>query len=101
MDSGEVPEELQDLTEIEKMLIAQVFFMMSVYRLRGGQHRYRRNVINFSQDVQEFATKLPQNSSLLDVLVIRHQSASNLEAYRDFNVRRAKITRTLYWLKEN
>ena len=36
MDPGEVPDELQDLTEIEEMLIVQVFTVMSVYRLRGG-----------------------------------------------------------------
>ena len=36
MDPGEVPEELQGLTDIEEMLIAQVFTVMSVYRLRGG-----------------------------------------------------------------
>jgi len=35
MDPGDVPEELQGLTEIEEMLIAQVFTVMSVYRLRG------------------------------------------------------------------
>ena len=35
------------------------------------------------------------------MLVIRHQSASNSEAYRDFNVRHVKIARALYWLKEN
>jgi hypothetical protein len=75
---------------------------MSVYRLRGGQHGYRGNVISFPQDVQEFATHLPRNPSLLDVLVIRRQSASNNSAgYRDFKVRRAKVTRALYWLKGN
>ena len=58
MDPGEVPDELQDLTEIEEMLIARVFPVMSIYRLRGGQHGYRGNVINFPQDVQEFCTKL-------------------------------------------
>jgi hypothetical protein len=58
MDPGEVPEELQSLTEIEEMLIARVFPVMSVYRLRGGQHRYCGNVINFPQDVQEFASHL-------------------------------------------
>ena len=47
MDPGKVPEELQGLTEIEEMLIAQVFTVMSVYRLRGGQHGYCENVINF------------------------------------------------------
>ncbi|GES94568.1 uncharacterized protein LOC113214430 [Rhizophagus clarus] len=30
-----------------------------VYRLRGGQYEYCGNVINFSQDVQEFVSRLP------------------------------------------
>ncbi|PKK75534.1 hypothetical protein RhiirC2_863195 [Rhizophagus irregularis] len=91
MDPGEVPDELRDLTEIEEMLVA----------LRGGQHGYRGNVINFPQDVQEFASKLPRHPSLLDVLVIRRQSASNAEAFRDFKVRRDKVTQALIWLKQN
>ncbi|CAG8830479.1 21829_t:CDS:1, partial [Gigaspora margarita] len=47
MDPGEVPEELQGLTEIEEMLIAQVFSVIVVYRLREGQYGYRGNIINF------------------------------------------------------
>ncbi|CAB4420703.1 unnamed protein product [Rhizophagus irregularis] len=101
MDPGEVPDELRDLIEIEEMLVARVFPVMLVYRLRGGQHGYRGNVINFPQDVQEFASKLPRHPSLLDVLVIRHQSASNVEAFRDFKVRRDKVTQALIWLKHN
>lgn len=54
MDPGDVPEELKGLSEIEEMLIAQVFVVMSVYRLRGGQNGYRGNVINFPQDIHEF-----------------------------------------------
>ncbi|CAG8721900.1 10501_t:CDS:2, partial [Racocetra fulgida] len=53
---GDVPEELQGLTKIEEMLIAQVFPVMVVYRLCGGQHGYRGNVINFPQDIEEFTT---------------------------------------------
>ena len=56
MDPGKVPEELQGLTEIEEMLIARVFPVMSVYKLRGGQYGYHGNVINFPQNVKEFAT---------------------------------------------
>ncbi|PKC56912.1 hypothetical protein RhiirA1_499427 [Rhizophagus irregularis] len=59
MDPGEVPDELQGLTDIEEMLIAQVFTVMSVYRLRGGQNGYKGNVINFPQDVREFTRRLP------------------------------------------
>ncbi|RGB24473.1 hypothetical protein C1646_773050 [Rhizophagus diaphanus] len=76
MDPGEVLDELQNLTKIEEMLIARVFPMMLVYRLRGGQHGYH-------------------------VLVIRYHSASNPEAFRDFRVHRNKIIHALNWLKEN
>ena len=54
MDPGEVPDELKSLTEIEEMIIAQVFTVMTVYRLRSGQNGYSGNVINFSQDVEAF-----------------------------------------------
>ena len=71
MDPGEVPDELQGLTEIEEMLIAQVFTVMTVYRLRGGQNGYRGNVINFPQDIKGFTDRLPRNPTSLDVLVVR------------------------------
>jgi hypothetical protein len=63
MNPSEVPEELQGLTEIEEMLIAQIFPIVTVYCLHGGQYAYRGNVINFPQDVLEFATRLPRNPS--------------------------------------
>lgn len=71
MDPGEVPKELRGLTQIEEMLIAQIFPIISVYYLRGGQYAYRGNVINFPQDVQEFATRLPRRlMSLLCVIAL-------------------------------
>ena len=100
MDPGEVPEELQGLTEIEEMLIARIFPIVSVYCLRGGQYAYRGNVINFPQDVMEFASHLPRNPSSLDVLVVQRQSA-NGQAFQNFNVRRTKVACALRWLKEN
>ena len=101
MDPGDVPEELQGLSEIEEMLIARVFPVMSVYRLRGGQYGYRGNVINFPQDVEEFATHLPRHPSSLNVLIVRRQSANNSAIFRDFKVRRDKVARALWWLKKN
>jgi len=90
MDPGEVPEELKELSEIEEMLIAQVFVVMSVYRLRGGQNGYRGNVINFPQDIHEFTKQLPRHPSSLDVLVIR-RSTNESTAHKDFHVRREKV----------
>jgi ATP-dependent DNA helicase PIF1 len=82
------------------MLIAQVFPVISVYNLRGGQYAYRGNVVSFPQDVQEFVTRLPRNPSSLDALIVRHHS-TNGSAFRDFCVRRKKITQALHWLKIN
>src|SRR5581483_4523617 len=101
MDPGKVPDELKALTEIEQMLISQVFTVISVYRLRGGQTGYRGNVINFPQDVLGFTSRLPRNPSTLDVLVVRRQSPNDPNAFRDFAVRRSKVGRALIWLKEN
>ncbi|CAG8815554.1 7212_t:CDS:1, partial [Gigaspora rosea] len=84
IDPGKVPEELQKLTEIEEMLIAQVFPIMIVYRLRGRQHRYSGNVINFPQDVEEFTTQLPRHLFSLSVLIVRWQSERDPVAFRDF-----------------
>src|SRR2546423_7572783 len=101
MDPGVVPEELKGLTEIKEMLIAQVFTVMTVFRLRGGQTGYRGNVINFSQDIHEFTIRLPRHPSSLDVLVIRRQSASDSPAFRDFIVRQDKVANALLWLNAN
>ena len=86
MDPGDVPNELQGLTEIEEMLIAKVFTVISVYKLRGGQYGYKGNVINFPQDVKEFTTRLPREPSSLEVLIVRRQCESDLKAFRDFTV---------------
>ena len=95
MDPGEIPEDLKGLTEIEEMLIAQVFTVMTVYRLQGGQNGYRGNVINFPQDIQEFTKRLPRKPSTLDVLVVRRQSSNESTAFKDFNVRRGKVSKAL------
>src|SRR5688572_15812594 len=74
---------------------------MSVYRLHGEQHGYRENVINFNQDIHEFTTRLPRNPSLLDILVVCHQSPNDPTVFKDFNVQRSKVCSALLWLKKN
>ena len=86
MDPGEVPEVIKGLTEIEEMLIAQVFTVITVYRLKGRQNGYRGNIINFPQDVRTFTTQLPRDPSTLNVLLVRRQSANDSNKFRDFTV---------------
>ena len=101
MDPSNVSDKLKALIEVEEMLIAQVFTVMSVYRLSGGQYGYRGNVINFSQDIREFTKRLPRTPSSIDILIVRRQSADDLTVFRDFIVRQNKVARALAWLKIN
>ncbi len=94
MDSENLSEKLQNLTEIEEMLIAQIFLVILIYYLHGGQYVYKGNVINFSQDVHEFTTRLSRNLTSLDVFVVYQQSA-NGSMFRDFNVHHDKIAQAL------
>ncbi|CAB4435573.1 unnamed protein product [Rhizophagus irregularis] len=101
MHPGDIPEELKNLTEIEKMLIAQTFTIISVYYLRGGQYAYSGNVINFSQDIGEFVSRLPRHPSTLDTLIVCRNSAESSTSFRDFTVRHDKVRKALCWLKRN
>ena len=71
MDPGDVPEELQGLTEIEEMLVAQIFPIVSVYCIRGGQHAYCVSVNLSSRCIRVFNT----TPSLLDILIMCCRSA--------------------------
>ena len=75
MDPGSVPAELQGLSEVEELLIARAFPIMSIYRKHGGQRGYNGNVLNLPEDTQGFLNSLPPNVGGLPILVIRKQGA--------------------------
>ena len=99
MHPGDVPPELQGLTQVEEMLISAVMPMMSLYHLPYGQYGYSGHVINLPQDVSTFTSTLPRSPSQLDVLIVRKQDAHG--AHKDFRVRRTKIYSALLWLKSH
>ena len=69
MDPGSVPAELQGLSEVEELLIARAFPIMSIYRKHGGQRGYNGHVLNLSQDIQGFLNSLPANVNDLRVTI--------------------------------
>ncbi|KAK3916447.1 ATP-dependent DNA helicase [Frankliniella fusca] len=99
MDPGEVPKELQDLTYIEKQLIARVHSVISLYKFKKCPYKYRGQVINFSQDVQSVADKLPHLVSDLNNLVVVKLTQS--VTVHDFFVRKGKVLDALVWLKDH
>lgn len=97
MDPGELPLELQNLTYIEEQLIAQVHPVMSVYRLKYGQMSYKGHVINFHQDVFQFATELPHSIDTISRFVLIRKEGG--AGYTDFYVNRERVRKALFWLK--
>lgn len=98
MQPGVVPEELTGLTFIEQILISRVKICLTVFRLRGGQFGYNRQVINFNQDVSELARSLPHTlDSLSNVLIIRRET-ENLSSFSEFRVRKMVVWNALLYL---
>ena len=76
MDPGSVPAELQGLSEVEELLIARAFPIMSIYRKLTGSTRIQgTRLLNLPEYIQGFLNSLPANVSNLPILVIRKQGA--------------------------
>ena len=72
-----VPNELQNLTQIEEMLIARALPIMSVYIKPGGQPGYSGHCINLPQNVTELATSLPRYPKDLAVIIVKVKGRDN------------------------
>lgn len=101
MDPGPVPEIFAELSPVEEMLIARVHPVICVFRRKGGQYFYKNHVINFRQNVTEFASKLPHTLSSLSKVFIVRRTSSTTEYQRDFVVSKSRVYRCLAWLKQN
>ena len=96
MIPSQVPIELQGLTQLEEMLIARVFPVISVYTKPGGQKAYRGHCINFCQDIQQLADSLPRYPKDIPVIVVSVIGKDNIS--KDLIVRRQKVSSALHWL---
>ncbi|KAI3924837.1 hypothetical protein MKW98_031088 [Papaver atlanticum] len=82
---------------LEKILIARVHPVMSVYRVKGQQYKYGGNVINFVQDVSSIAKVLPcKPEDLSAILVVKR---TGIVSTKEFIVRREYVRQSLNWLK--
>ena len=99
MVPAQVPKELQGLTQIEEMLIARAFPVISVYTKPGGQRAYKGHCINFPQDIQDLADTLPRYPKELPIIVITAEGKNNTS--HDLIVRRQKVSMALQWLVDH
>ena len=99
MDPGPVPPELQGLTQLEEMLISRGNPIMRIYTRPGGQHGYRGHVLSLSQNIKDFARRLPHDVQDLAVLVVRRPTTNN--QFVDLKVRRQRVLDALLWLRNH
>ena len=91
-----IPPELQNLTMIEKLLIARATPLMKVYVRPGGQKAYKGHCINISQNIDKIANILPNLPSSISLVTLKKKGTYGISS--DLTVRRFKIQSALLWL---
>ena len=91
-----VPKELYGQTQIEEMLIARVFPVISVYTKPGGQRVHKGRCINFPHSIQHLADNLPRYPKQLPIIIVRVNGKTN--SSKDLTVRREIVSSALHWL---
>ena len=100
MYTGKVPHQVQNLTEIDKMLIARAYTIIcATVNIEDSMGGRKGHVLNLPQDIQGFLRRLPPNVADLPFLMIRRYGADN--THRDYRDRRHKVMQAITWLKEN
>ncbi|KAF6149267.1 hypothetical protein GIB67_026123 [Kingdonia uniflora] len=94
MDPGRIPTELSRLTNLERILIARIHPMMFFYRVKGQQYKYSGNVINFAQDVNATASKLPCKPAHLSAILIVNRVGAH--GSKEFRVRREYVRQAFF-----
>ena len=98
----EQPEELKNLREAEKLLIAQYAAYIPLEHLKKGQFGCNGHVCCFPQDISNLCTVLPRLPSQIDyVKMVKHyKTDTEVEGTKTFVVRRKHVLDALRWLKK-
>ena len=94
-----IPEELQGLTMVEKLLICRASPIMRVYKRPGGQRAYKGHCVSVAQNITQIVNVLPKLPSEIDIIVVRKPGENN--THQDFKVRRRKVSEALEYLHEH
>ena len=100
MIPSSIPDELQNLIHVEKMLITRALPIMQVYIKPGGQSGYLGDCItNLPQNLKELAKALPRYPKDLAIIIVKVKGKDN--KFNDVTVRKQKVHNALLWLKNN
>ena len=103
---GEIPDELQQLSFAEKLLIGRVRHNRCVVRVAKGMHKMIANAVTFEHPMQKIYTALPPPIEKMDEVLAFIFTGPCQPTEDDFCrmpllVRRNKVAKALEWLKLN
>src|SRR3984893_1922369 len=103
---GEIPEELQQLSFAEKLLVSRVRHNRCVVRVGKGMHKMIANAVMFEHPMQKIYSVLPPPIEEMDELLAFIFTGRCQPTEDDFRripllVRRNNGSRSLRWLKIN
>ena len=103
---GEIPDELQDLTYAEQLLIARVRHNRCIVKVSSGMYKMRANAISFSNPMPKIYNVLPPPIEEMDEVLAFIYTGPCKPTKADFKrtpllVRRLKVSKALQWLKLN
>lgn len=96
MNPGIQPKELQNLTQIEKMLIAQTYPILTLYKQNGNQYKYSGHVINFIQNIEDYLELLPPHPDKEFIIFVKKVDDVSME----LRARAEYLRYALIWLKK-
>jgi hypothetical protein len=99
----DLPEELQQLTEAEKLLISPYLVYVPLHHMAKGQIGCKGHVCCFQQDIVSISNKLPRLPHEISLirLIKKYKDENGEISSKIFNVRRDKVLKALYWLKKH
>jgi hypothetical protein len=103
---GEIPDELQNLTYAEQLLIARVRHNRCIVKVSSGMSKMRANAISFSNPMPKIYNILPPPIEEMDEVMAFIYTGPCKPTKADFErtpllVRRLKVSKALHWLKLN
>ena len=99
MNPGVVPAYLPELSMIERMCLALVTPIVSVFRVGGGQWKgYTSHCINFFQDSSDIFNSIPRFPPEVAVVIARKKDVA-LQSSKDFRLNAHKLRLWIQYLR--
>ena len=96
----ELPEQLLELREGEKLLLQIYSVYIPMHHLRMGAHGSSGHVCCFQQDIVSVCHNLPRTTVEVIRVIKRYKTADGEEDSHIFKIRRSKVMNALIWLKK-